>query len=394
MKKLIFLIIFCVLASSAFSQIPDRPTQPVGDENVCINDTDVFQSVYTTTSNATTFDWLIVPDTAGVFINSDGVTATIQWNNNFFGMTRIYARAINGTDTSQYSQEKFTKIHKKPKDMYIIGPKLAQKGWMNSIYESRGNDVDMCDWSWDIEPETNGFFPNSPTCNVYGVYFPNDTGTFVITAIARSYCGDTSVNYVFSVIDPVIVNQSIPQLQDSIVTFEIVVDSLIVETDSLIIETDSLIVENIIVETLTDSLIVENIIVETLTDSLIVENIVVETLTDSLIVVTDSIQTQVDTLSVYYMVDMEEGTDTLFNTEVGTFTLSLAPDNPGQIDISSTEQMLWIEFYDEQSNKIKEIVVNNKNVSIRITRIEMPLGTYTIHIKTGRGKGIYRIDLK
>ncbi len=78
----------------SFLEIPASPELPSGPDQVLIDTT--YISEYTTTAieNASSYQWMVIPDYAGYFTGS-GTSGTIVWNRDFAGTAQIGVLSLN-----------------------------------------------------------------------------------------------------------------------------------------------------------------------------------------------------------------------------------------------------------------------------------------------------------
>ncbi len=76
------------------SPLPGQPSQPVGPSALCLNNPN---TSYTTTavSNGESYQWYLIPESSGVIFNG-GLTAEVDWTNNYSGDVKLYVRSSNG----------------------------------------------------------------------------------------------------------------------------------------------------------------------------------------------------------------------------------------------------------------------------------------------------------
>ncbi len=94
------------LPSSAIStirNIPVVPGTPTGSNSLCLNSlASNYAYSVSTVSGATSYEWQILPDSAGVVVSGVDPTATITWNN-ILGSPQLRVRAKNSCGVSAWS---------------------------------------------------------------------------------------------------------------------------------------------------------------------------------------------------------------------------------------------------------------------------------------------------
>lgn len=73
---------------------PLTPMIPVGDTLICLNAENTLYSIYSV-PYASTYNWTIFPDTAGIISGTDSIV-TIDWNNTFLGSAKLIVQGQNG----------------------------------------------------------------------------------------------------------------------------------------------------------------------------------------------------------------------------------------------------------------------------------------------------------
>lgn len=73
---------------------PDTPEKPFGPDYVLTNLGLIFDYQIIGVANASSYEWIIEPEEAG-YIEGDGINATVEWTNAWFGTAEILVRAIN-----------------------------------------------------------------------------------------------------------------------------------------------------------------------------------------------------------------------------------------------------------------------------------------------------------
>jgi PKD repeat protein len=72
---------------------PESTNKPSGVDEMCVNEADMSYAT-TTSTNATSYEWIIVPTSAGVMSGNSAV-ATMNWDNNYMGNVKIAVRGVN-----------------------------------------------------------------------------------------------------------------------------------------------------------------------------------------------------------------------------------------------------------------------------------------------------------
>lgn len=123
------------------NQLPEQLSTPEGTSEVCNND----ENQYTTTNaqNSDQVIWTLTPENAGT-IESNGMTATIMWNNTFEGTASLTVYAENSCGAGPLSGALEIAVFASPSPE-IAGDILVCNEEV-SIYSTNGNDGNNYDW--------------------------------------------------------------------------------------------------------------------------------------------------------------------------------------------------------------------------------------------------------
>ena len=160
--------------------LPLKPGIPTGASSLCMN---APNSTYTSTAgaNATTYQWTILPATAGT-ISGTGLTGTVDWGSSFIGTAMIFVKGVNSCGSGVASDTIIVTLH--------LAPTI-----------NLGNDTTICTatglvlspggsynaYKWQDSSTTSTFIipVDNPSSNVYWVRVTLDgcTGTDNITVV-------------------------------------------------------------------------------------------------------------------------------------------------------------------------------------------------------------------
>ncbi|MCB9023523.1 MAG: T9SS type A sorting domain-containing protein [Lentimicrobiaceae bacterium] len=134
--------------------LPAAASVPQGETNLCENPSDV---QYTTTAqpNAVSYTWSLLPASAGV-ISGTGLTATVNWNNQYIGEAGIQVSATNPCGDGLVSPTLTVRINPLPKETSRPGgAELACQGSVGNDYETSGSAY-ATSYEWVLTPANSG----------------------------------------------------------------------------------------------------------------------------------------------------------------------------------------------------------------------------------------------
>jgi hypothetical protein len=83
--------------------LPLQPAAPIGDTYVCVNFVQTSDYVTAEADFATSYEWSITPQEAGIITGSD-TTGTVTWNNQWTGAVQIAVRGLNDCGEGIWSE--------------------------------------------------------------------------------------------------------------------------------------------------------------------------------------------------------------------------------------------------------------------------------------------------
>ncbi|NVO02281.1 MAG: gliding motility-associated C-terminal domain-containing protein [Bacteroidetes bacterium] len=179
--------------------IPSITTVPSGPISLCLNSVN---STYSTTStNANSYTWSILPAGAGV-ISGTTTTASVDWNNAFTGSATISVFATNGcgngaSNTLSVNIDQPTGIPSIPS-----GPTSVCAGTgLNAAYSTSATNANS--YIWTINPAAAGTISGSGS-SINVLWNAGYVGTATVSVKAANNCDTTLIASALSVIfDPV-----------------------------------------------------------------------------------------------------------------------------------------------------------------------------------------------
>jgi hypothetical protein len=83
--------------------LPLQPAAPIGDTYVCVNFVQTSDYVTSGADSATSYEWSITPQEAGIITGSDTI-GTVTWNNQWTGVVQITVRGLNECGEGVWSE--------------------------------------------------------------------------------------------------------------------------------------------------------------------------------------------------------------------------------------------------------------------------------------------------
>jgi len=98
--------------SVVVNQLPETPDMPMGEESLCWGE---YQTVYSTdgSTGSATYQWTLEPMAAGT-IASNGMTATVTWDEDFTGIADIMVGGINDCGDGEMSDALMVSMNELP----------------------------------------------------------------------------------------------------------------------------------------------------------------------------------------------------------------------------------------------------------------------------------------
>lgn len=128
---------------------PVKPGTPMGPAEECNNNS---EATYTTTgaANATTYTWTLTPSEAGT-ITGTSTTATVDWDNEFYGMAYISVTGVNSCFTGPPSDNLNVTVKVAPQPA-ISGDAAVCDGDAGILYSTENIDGDT--YTWEVSGGT------------------------------------------------------------------------------------------------------------------------------------------------------------------------------------------------------------------------------------------------
>ncbi|MBC8313987.1 MAG: T9SS type A sorting domain-containing protein [Bacteroidetes bacterium] len=137
------------------------PGLPSGDTLLCQNNPNTLYTI-DPVSNASSYDWTLIPDTAGVLTEND-ISVIVDWSDTFVGYASLSVQAINGCGAGSTSPilmihlRPFPEIPEDP-----TGPTSMCQGTPTSVYTTNPA-VNAESYEWKLEPASAGTIEGSQT---------------------------------------------------------------------------------------------------------------------------------------------------------------------------------------------------------------------------------------
>ncbi|NLT49439.1 MAG: T9SS type A sorting domain-containing protein [Ignavibacteria bacterium] len=186
----------------------DQPSLPIGDVEICQN---APNTTYTTlkVNAATSYDWSILPVSAGIIINY-GDSCAVNWSSSFTGDLTLNVRAYNTCGYSEWSDELNINVSPLPgKSSMPTGPSyLCQGGEVQLHVDSIQNATR---YKWDILPLNAFNFASDSTQNNVSISISDSySGRIYYKVYGENLCGlgEVSQNIFLDVLE----SPDVPQL--------------------------------------------------------------------------------------------------------------------------------------------------------------------------------------
>lgn len=167
-------------------ELLDVSATPSGENAFCPTNETMSYST-TGTPSADTYEWRLSPEAAGS-ISGEGKSATVTWNENYYGDASIYYLASGSADYKAISPKLYINIFPLPEiDTIIDGQTELTRNSVNTSYSIPADDS-ITAYHWLLEPEIAGTL--SPDWNTVTVDWNNDyTGSANIRVSGENECG-------------------------------------------------------------------------------------------------------------------------------------------------------------------------------------------------------------
>ena len=168
--------------------LPSKPATPSGSTVLCENN---INTTYTTTgsSNATSYSWSVYPSTAG---NISGTTTsmTIDWNNTFTGIAKIFVKGVNACGSGVVSDTLEVTVNPLPqKPSTPNGTTSLCQGNAATFYFTNGS-TNATSYLWSATPSANVNISGN-TVNSSLSWNTNFSGIIKISVKGVNFCGNS-----------------------------------------------------------------------------------------------------------------------------------------------------------------------------------------------------------
>jgi PKD repeat protein len=164
------------------------PMTPTGDTLLCENSWNTAYRIFDI-PNATSYNWVFTPDTAGVMSPLD-TAAIVDWTDTWTGYAYIKVQAVNGCGTGPFSPE--LAIHLRPfpaiPDMPAGAANLCESAGPTQYTTQPA--LNALSYSWKLEPTGAGTISGN---NVTGTvtWNPGFTGTAQVSVKSENNCNES-----------------------------------------------------------------------------------------------------------------------------------------------------------------------------------------------------------
>jgi Secretion system C-terminal sorting domain/PKD domain/PKD-like domain/Ig-like domain CHU_C associated len=185
--------------------LPYKATKPSGTTSVCENGAN--ESYSTSAILATSYNWILSPDTAGTI--SGGETAIVDWANNFFGTATIMSQGVNANGTGTWSDPLPITVNPLPKIPSIpTGFSTACQDDVNFNFMTSGS-LYATSYSWWIT-DAAGSVSGVGTTSIVD-WAPEYFGTADLKVKGINTCGESAYSEIKSiVVSPLPTQPNIP----------------------------------------------------------------------------------------------------------------------------------------------------------------------------------------
>ncbi|MEI8202443.1 MAG: hypothetical protein WCH34_05495 [Bacteroidota bacterium] len=181
--------------SVTITPLPGKPGIPTGPSPLCQGSA---STNYTTTgaTNATSYQWYILPATAGS-ITGTTTTGTVNWNVNFSGIAKIFVRGVSNCGTGPLASDTLyvtiNPLPGKPGTPVGTSP-ICQGNPLTSVFATSGS-TNSTSFTWSIIPATAGTVTSNGTTTTPTITWnPNFYGVVRIIAFGINACGQGPVS--------------------------------------------------------------------------------------------------------------------------------------------------------------------------------------------------------
>ncbi|MEI8202673.1 MAG: gliding motility-associated C-terminal domain-containing protein [Bacteroidota bacterium] len=167
--------------------LPGKPAIPTGTSPLC---QDAVNTIYSTTggTNATTYQWSILPATAGT-ITGTALSGTVDWSSSFNGIAKIFVKGVNSCGTSVSSDTLFVTITPLPgKPAIPTGVTPLCQDSPDTSYSTTGASS-ATSYQWYILPATAGVISGTTSTGVVN-WSSTFTGIAKIFVLGKNACGN------------------------------------------------------------------------------------------------------------------------------------------------------------------------------------------------------------
>lgn len=173
---------------------PGQAAMPAGPAAECNDNTAV---AYTTAgaSNATSYNWSLVPSGAGT-ITGNTTTATVDWSDTFTGLAQISVQGANDCGTGAFSSSLQVDVNQAPAPV-VTGEEVVCSYDLGVAYATPANNGSSYQWSVTGGTVATGAGTSQVTVN-WGTF---GTGYIHVTETNADGCDATSADFVVTIED-------------------------------------------------------------------------------------------------------------------------------------------------------------------------------------------------
>jgi len=169
--------------------IPAQAATPSGDNEVCNN---AANSTYTTTgaSGATSYSWVLTPQTAGTIVGS-GTSTEINWSENYSGQATLTVTGVNSCGNGTVSNGLIINISAAPQTpAAIVGETALCQNAANTNYSTNGS-TGATAYTWTLNPANAGTIVGSGT-SITVDWNDTYTGNATLSVVGENDCGPST----------------------------------------------------------------------------------------------------------------------------------------------------------------------------------------------------------
>ncbi|MBE0648461.1 MAG: T9SS type A sorting domain-containing protein [Bacteroidales bacterium] len=170
------------------SSAAGTPNTPSGDTLLCENSPNTLYTIYPV-SNASSYTWTLVPDTAG-FMNQNDTSLIVDWSSTYIGYASISVQAVNGCGPG--SSSPLLQVHLRPfpeTPEVPTGPTSMCEGIASSIYTVTPA-LNAESYIWKLEPTNSGAISGTGTTSTVD-WDPYFFGTAQVKVRSANACNES-----------------------------------------------------------------------------------------------------------------------------------------------------------------------------------------------------------